>query len=938
MSDRVQTEVSSPKKLWDCWSRFPPRDGMEFDHAPSPPARDRQQQNDGSSSRRLDRRQSTSAVHDGEELISRLVSAVQTRQASRIEKVVARMEAVGGVALRRCAGHMAAARRLLALLGLLDKLDLLVQKIEFDHHSRFTAMQHGHILVTLRKAPGASFGIVFAKSRLVDPSTGMEFKSLNCKRMKYQGNPYNVRGCVNGDVLLEVNGQPVTTSRELNDVIGDSNAVVLKINRSVPRAMGLQDLETTLNQLVTVVDEIDTLPVPSPGAADNMTDNEVALLQYGRDVVLRTKKHLAVLVLLQNALGELNKVGRQLTATERQRILSDVPDLWAAACKLRLDKQNYPSNNEIAQLISKAREEVERSFVPRSPPPPLSRRASAYARSRRGIDGATSDAEPDIPLSPRVIEATKASVQRRLQQQKFLNTPTETIEFERRQRRGTTHELSPEPVARNAEQRAVESALTLQDWVGLVEHAEDGTGEKSEQWADVHFKVVSWTFDERVDDLIAGLKLIGRECKLDPSGSDVEGVVSKPLDISGTLLLRTRQIVLRRHFPGKGDSDYTQVFHGTLLGLESKVPRVIAETVRGEAVRLELTRANVVTYSPPGSFSTGARTPSGGNTKSNSHDDSASFDNFHQVVESDDGDNSETEEQFMAKAMKKIQKMVEVEQSQQQPVAHSLPKNKPSAATALVATVGRIGRELASEAMTSSPRTRLNSLGDNGLVDHVRGRGNSDGWDVAPSSDDGRDSFSDFEGQEDEGDDAVDIGVAPAERRKLVRNASNRLLLSPRSQEKRRSRLIAQLGPSRASQNQDEHIAVGARGGKKTRSNGLTGTGTREQKYAFSLLLEGCTGARFSWTKFHGLKTPEEAGLMRGSVANFLAWQQKGLRTSLTHVAGSSKLAAIKMYKYIRAFCGDKKLRPKKEYREIVCALVNRCVKWGGNYFVFSHG
>ena len=203
-----------------------------------------------------------------------------TRQPSRISKILSRMQAVGGVAARSCAKDIASAKRLLALVQLLDDLDLVLQKVEFDYHSRFTPMQHGHMLVTLRKAAGASFGIIFAKSRLVDPATGAEFKSLHCRRMKYQGIAYNVRGCINGDVLVEVNGVPVTTSKELMyEVIGDANAVVLKVNRSLPRALDIAGIEALLEELTAIIARFDTLPIPAPNAPDNMQDAEVALLE-----------------------------------------------------------------------------------------------------------------------------------------------------------------------------------------------------------------------------------------------------------------------------------------------------------------------------------------------------------------------------------------------------------------------------------------------------------------------------------------------------------------------------------------------------------------------------------------------------------------------------------------------------------------------------------
>ena len=87
-------------------------------------------------------------------------------------------------------------------------------------------------------------------------------------------------------------------------------------------------------------------------------------------------------------------------------------------------------------------------------------------------------------------------------------------------------------------------------------------------------------------------------------------------------------------------------------------------------------------------------------------------------------------------------------------------------------------------------------------------------------------------------------------------------------------------------------------------------------RYAFSLLLEGCKGARFAWTEFHQLKSAEELGRTGSSknvlVRDLLAWQQKGLRTSLTRVAGNAKMAAIKM-------CVRVCVR--------VCACVRLCVR-----------
>ena len=87
-----------------------------------------------------------------------------------------------------------------------------------------------------------------------------------------------------------------------------------------------------------------------------------------------------------------------------------------------------------------ARKQLDRLIVPERDPPPVPSRWGT-ASTAGGNHSEDSDSDSDMleaPLSPRVIEATKASVRRKLKQQKFLNTPTQPVQFERRSRRGLT--------------------------------------------------------------------------------------------------------------------------------------------------------------------------------------------------------------------------------------------------------------------------------------------------------------------------------------------------------------------------------------------------------------------------------------------------------------------------------------------------------------------
>ena len=845
------------------------------------------------------KRRSTGASDDVEQLRSQLSSAVTARQHARLQKVILRLDDLSSTQPipQYVQDQVRGARRLLLLLGLLDNLDARVQQLEFDHHTRFAEMQQGHVLVTLRKSPEESFGIIFAKSKLVDPATGNEFKSLICKRMKYQGRPYNVAGCINGDILLEVNGQPVTSSKQLNELIGDLNAVVLKINRSPPQAMSIAELEVALSELNQVLADIDDLPVAPPGAADNMTAMEGDLLGYARGVVHRTKKELAVLVLLDVTIDEIARGSNKPGHSARE---TDLPDLWEAACKLRLDKQLHPADNEVAKLMKQAKIEVERMLVPRSPPPPMSRRPSHRPRidtrspACSNVSKTESLPSPGAPLSPRVLAATVASVQRRLSTQKILNTDVEPVEFERRSQRGmSVHESGTGDTARLQQQMVVSSILTNQSWVGILESGSGSNISSAEQWENVRIEVQNWTYDERLDDYMATVSASGLQGRLIDIGSrnnPRQSITTKYFTAQGSVFLRTLQIIIRR----SNGEDGEQVFHGNLLGVDSRVPRIIAQTVRGTEIRIELT--------PAGALSVPV-IPSAMQEQRHAADE----DRFDVL---DSGNKDLTEAEFMKLAAKQIERLVQAEQSEQLPASRVREKRKSGCP----------------EPSLQIPRVGSSRPGSTSLQ-------RQHSWDSVPESDednslDGDRDHTDAEEEDDEDDDEDDddlalLALMPEDKRKLVRNASNRLLVSPRTQEKRRSRLIQAMGSSEtvaASRLQETAAHT-----RTSQAASAEKTLESERDYAFAMLLEGCQGPHFAWTKFYVLKDAEEYGGSR--FTSHLKWEQKGLKTSITRVPGFAKLAAIKMYKYIRVFCGDKVLRPKKKpYREIVGALISRCV------------
>ena len=631
---------------------------------------------------------SNEQLADGK-LRQKLIEAVKQRHASRLKKVLERIESYhsnpgGPPPSPQHRVLMQSAQRLLDLLKVLDELDVAVQKIEFDYHSRFSAIPFGDIKVKLTRSNGHNFGVIFGKSKLVDPESGLEFKSLVCKNMKYQGKDYNVKGCINGDVLLEVNGQRVSTSRELAAHIASLDAIEVTINRPIPRALSIDEIQDALSNLTIALGKVDALPAPPPNSVDNMTDVEVKLFVYARKVALRTEKQLTTWVLLQNRIASLEK--GEITAEESQE---EFQAFWNDLKQAGMDKQIYPKQGEISRLIDATRAAVNGAML--DPPP-------AYASDMSDTD---SEDLPPPENSPRVLEATRVSVAQRIAEQKTLNNPVPKINFERRSLRGVNRRIrkhSDFSVAR--EQSSMKQALTAQPWVGLLEYPNDADDQRSEQWEELEFEISTWTHDSAADDYTANFVAVGVQHGLVlADGYQPETVQASPLELSGSVLLHTRHIVLQRRRTQvtsprsswqPSQQSQQDVFHGTLLGLGSSVPRIFAQTLDGEEIRLELTSAAAL--SPPEK-----------NLDDRAQMRPSDLDSLIQPVDLSDDDvaaaeaeleNSESE--FFQDTARQIAELVEVEHTEHLPASRVLERNKRL-------STAQHGKSMALECLASTP-------------------------------------------------------------------------------------------------------------------------------------------------------------------------------------------------------------------------------------------